>query len=291
VSRETARVFGAPIPGVHATRLVSGRHFTRHWHDTFSFGLLEDGAQHWASDRGAVRAYPGNVISTNPGEVHDGRPHGAESRTWSIVSVEPEAMTALIGESADRLAIAHPVIEDEALATVLRRLFARLMSRSDALAIEESLVAACTMLFTRHGAARLPTPVPPADLRRVRERLSDLGGPAPALVELAELAGLSRFQVLRRFEQAFGLPPHAWLRRLRTERARSLIRDGRSLAMAAASVGFADQSHMTRAFVQQYGFTPGAWKRASNEAAPRSQVASLTFPVACSEADHSAPRV
>ena len=77
------------------------------------------------------------------------------------------------------------------------------------------------------------------------------------------MAGLSKYQVLRRFEQAYGVPPHAWLLQQRGERARGLFRNGSSLAEAAASSGFADQSHMTRLFVRQFGFTPGAWQKAS----------------------------
>jgi len=39
----------------------------------------------------------------------------------------------------------------------------------------------------------------------------------------------------------------------RAERARAPIRDGSSLATAAACAGFADQSHMTRVFVHRFG--------------------------------------
>ncbi len=78
---------------------------------------------------------------------------------------------------------------------------------------------------------------------------------------MAAMAGLSKYQVLRRFERAYGLPPHAWLLQRRAERARVLIRDGLGLAAAAASSGFSDQSHMTRVFVRQFGFTPGAWQK------------------------------
>ncbi|MBW8722668.1 MAG: helix-turn-helix transcriptional regulator [Polaromonas sp.] len=53
-------------------------------------------------------------------------------------------------------------------------------------------------------------------------------------------------------------PPTCWI-----ERARSLIRGGASLAHTAASCGFADQSHMTRLFARQFGFTPGAWQQAA----------------------------
>jgi AraC-like DNA-binding protein len=32
--------------------------------------------------------------------------------------------------------------------------------------------------------------------------------------------------------------------------------------IAAVPAGFADQSHLTRVFVRQFGFTPGAYRRA-----------------------------
>jgi AraC-like DNA-binding protein len=79
------------------------------------------------------------------------------------------------------------------------------------------------------------------------------------------MAGLSKFQLLRRFEKAFGLTPHAWLLQQRAERARGLIRSGAGLAQVAAACGFADQSHMTRLFARQFGFTPGAWQQAMNK--------------------------
>jgi AraC-like DNA-binding protein len=96
----------------------------------------------------------------------------------------------------------------------------------------------------------------------VRDRLADDPLNAPTLSDMAKMAGLSRYQLLRRFERVYGLPPHAWLLGQRAERARALIRDGSSLAGAAASAGFSDQSHMTRIFVRQFGFTPGAWRKA-----------------------------
>jgi AraC-like DNA-binding protein len=96
----------------------------------------------------------------------------------------------------------------------------------------------------------------------VRERLADDLQNPPTLGELAAMVGASKYQLLRRFEKACGLPPHAWLQQQRAERARGLIRRGLPLAEAAAECGFSDQSHMTRVFARLYGFTPGAWRAA-----------------------------
>lgn len=253
-----SRVFSTPWGGVYTTDIVSAQHFGRHWHDTYGFGVMEQGAHRSASGRGTVDAHAGDVITTNPGEVHDGRPHGGAWRRWRIASVDREVMQSITGACPE---ITRPVIDDPDLARALRRLFRRIERRGEPLACEESMVESCVLLMERHGTMRAVAEAP-ADVRRVRDRLADDLLEPPTLAEMAAMTGLSRYQVLRRFERAFGLPPHAWLMRQRAESARVLIREGLSLTVAAAASGFSDQSHMTRVFVRQFGFTPGAWQHA-----------------------------
>jgi len=255
---------------VYSTHIDSAQHFGRHWHDTYGFGFIERGAQGWASGRGYVRGYAGDVITTNPGEVHDGRPLGEVSRRWRILYVDVTVMASICARGGSQAAIAHPVIHDRELLAALRRLFRRIerwnaresVRDVEALACEESLVETCASLMARHGSAPAALEVASPDMRRVRDRLCDSVVAPPTLADLATMTGLSRYQLLRHFERAYGLPPHAWLVRQRVERARVLIRAGMALSQAAAATGFADQSHMTRAFVRQHGFTPGAWRAA-----------------------------
>ena len=265
-----AKVVGTPLPGVFCTFAESARHYGRHWHATYGVGMLVDGAQRSASGRGQVDAFAGDLITTNPGEVHDGQPLDGPSRRWQMVYLEPAAMAGMAADSRSPAAIAltRPVFRDEALRDALRRLFADVgawsvqPSATHALACEESLARACGELLARH-ATDSAAPAIGGDIARVRERLADDPLDTPTLAELAAIAGLSRYQVLRRFEKAVGMPPHAWLLHHRAERARGLIRAGASLADAACASGFADQSHMTRTFVRHFGFTPGAWRAAA----------------------------
>lgn len=265
------RVISGPLAGVYSTHTLSGHHFGRHWHDAHGFGVLEEGAQRSLSGRGRVEAFAGQIITNNPGEAHDGSPLGNPTRRWRILTLDAQALSSLIGHDGAPAEVTRPVIDDPPLARVLRRLFDRIerwSARSgeravEALACEESLIEAAVLLVARHGTAPVRTDAPGHDLRRLRERLADAPLDAPSLAEMAAMTGLSRYQVLRRFEKAYGLAPHAWLLSRRAERALRLIRRGDTLADAAAASGFADQSHMTRAFVRHYGFTPGAWRRAA----------------------------
>jgi len=268
-----SQVFGTPWEGVHGTAMDSARHYGRHWHSTYGVGLLDHGAQSSASGCGKVDAYAGDLITTNPGEVHDGRPLGGPSRRWRMVYFDAAVMAGMLGGAAmdGSVEFTRPVLKDLRLVQTLRRLFTRLddwrncaasaSASAEALACEESLVEVCGLLLGGHSTA-VPQPEIGGDVRLVRERLADDLLAAPTLDELAAMAGLGKFQLLRRFQKAYGVPPHAWLLLQRAERARALIRRGTSLADTAAASGFADQSHMTRIFTRHFGFTPGAWQRA-----------------------------
>jgi AraC-like DNA-binding protein len=82
------------------------------------------------------------------------------------------------------------------------------------------------------------------------------------LGELAAFSGVSRFQFLRGFAREAGITPHAYLVQRRVRLARQLLANGETPAQAAVQAGFADQSHMTRAFGRQFGITPSRYRAA-----------------------------
>jgi AraC-like DNA-binding protein len=75
--------------------------------------------------------------------------------------------------------------------------------------------------------------------------------------------GLSRFQLVRLFNQHVGMPPHAFLVQLRLAKACRLLRSGSSIAAAAVDSGFFDQSALTRHFRRSLGVTPPQYQDAN----------------------------
>jgi AraC-like DNA-binding protein len=65
---------------------------------------------------------------------------------------------------------------------------------------------------------------------------------------LANISGMSARQLERRFLEAVGLPPKTFTRIVRFQRALEGLRAGVPPAVAAATAGFADQSHLAREF-------------------------------------------
>lgn len=240
--------------------------FARHFHEDFGIGLIHRGAQKSMSGRGLIEAGPGDVITVNPGEVHDGAPLNDAGRAWRMLYLHP-SLVAEVGQDilgqARQVEFSQPRLADRRLSKGFAHAFAAATAPASAtspLAWEENLILLLSGLI--QARSKEPCPIP-ASIARVREQLDDAPLSAPSLAQLADAAGLSRYQLIRAYTRATGLTPHAYLIQRRLQQARGLIQGGRSLVESAAASGFADQSHLTRLFKRTYGYTPGAYARSS----------------------------
>jgi AraC-like DNA-binding protein len=247
------KAYPTAIPGVQAVTAHSTRGFARHTHDQFGIGLVDFGAQTSASGRGPVEVMAGDLITVNPGEVHDGRPVDDHGRSWRMLYLDPDAMLRLTGSPHD---FAYPVLRHTGLATAFHHLFTALRQAPSKLATEETLMILRKALDDRPSHARKP-----ANVARAVQALQDDPARPVTLADMSHQAGLSRFHFLRSFAKATGLTPHAFQVQARLHLARRMILSGQPLAAAATGAGFADQSHLTRLFQRSYGMTPGSYAR------------------------------
>ncbi len=252
------------VPGIEAMTLVSNHHFPRHSHEQFGIGVIAFGTQRSWSGVGSVSAAVGDVIMANPGEIHDGAPVDGSARGWRMIYLDPAIITREVGEEfVGPVEIVRPVARDPLLARHFAELFACLTAaQPDRLASEENLLRSLICLLRRHGMARPARSGPSPCVAKAIQRLDSAPDAHVSLVELAALSGVSRFQLLRGFAREVGITPHAYLVQRRVCLARRLLADGQTPAQAAILAGFADQSHMTRAFVRQLGITPSCYRAA-----------------------------
>ena len=244
--------------------------FGRHAHDTFAIEVLERGA-HTFRYRGADHApVAGDLVLLNPGEVHTGRPASPLGYGYRMLypSVEQVRMAAeeISGCSRNDPYFPRPVVRDDRLAAAMRHLHIALAEPAPRLERESRLLTVLVAVVRRHAAERPParaTGMEPRAVTWAREFLEANAAEEVSLAQLAEVAGLSPFHLARVFREAVGLPPHAYLDQVRVERAKRLLAAGLPIARAAADVGFADQSHLTRRFKRLVGVTPGQYRAGS----------------------------
>jgi AraC-like DNA-binding protein len=99
--------------------------------------------------------------------------------------------------------------------------------------------------------------------RRVRDHLHTHYARVVTLDELEVATGRDRWSLCHDFRTFYGTSPYRYLTMRRLDAVRRMLLNGTSLAHAAATAGFADQSHMTRHFSKTFGLTPGRWLQVS----------------------------
>jgi len=265
-----ARYWRAPDRPLEAMHAHFERHvYHRHSHDTYSFGVTDQGAQAFTC-RGAARtSAAGMVMAFNPDEPHDGHAAVEDGFTYRIVHIGPDVVTDVLSDAAAAPVglplFVEPVLHDPVLADALRCLHTALRERSG-LAQDEALEQTVRALV-RRGATRRPwvrgrSAAPRTGIQRARDFLHSSYADDIRATELADIAGCSRYALHRGFQAQYGLAPSDYQRQLRLRSARELLQRGTTPAETAAAAGFADQSHLTRWFHRYYGITPGAYRKA-----------------------------
>ena len=124
------------------------------------------------------------------------------------------------------------------------------------------------------------TPPQRLEARGVEARFAELIAWCEANVErdisVSQMAGrlfLSPAHFARGWTREFGVPPAAYLRRLKLERARALLENsGQSVGHIARETGFKSAAHFSRSFRQLYGVSPLEFRRTATCKSSDSQV-------------------
>ncbi len=108
-----------------------------------------------------------------------------------------------------------------------------------------------------------------ARLKAVTDHINKHLGDAPNIKTLSAIAGLSPYQLDRRFRRIFGLSTGQWVLKQRLDLARrQLLQSPIAIAEVALNAGYRDQSAFSRQFLRATGLTPSAFRRARGRDAP-----------------------
>ena len=154
--------------------------YHRHSHETYSFGVTEDGAQSFTCRGSAHTSAAGMVMAFNPDDPHDGHACDELGFTYRMVHIGPDLVSDVLGGLAGRPAglplFTAPVVSDPVLAGHLRALSRALLGGAPALRRDELLTATIYAIAGR-AATRAGRP---AGSARPAGHAARAGYPAPA---------------------------------------------------------------------------------------------------------------
>ena len=104
-------------------------------------------------------------------------------------------------------------------------------------------------------------------VERARALMADAATPLPTVTELAKRLRVSERLLRLRFRQCLGKSPHEALAEMRLDRAKRLVAETTAtLSEIAVECGYADASHMSKAFSAAIGKSPLAFRLAGGNA-------------------------
>ncbi|MDQ6660916.1 MAG: AraC family transcriptional regulator [Chloroflexota bacterium] len=249
---------------LHATYVTHT--FAPHTHEGYVIGVIEQGAEQFAYRRSQHVAPVGSIVFINPGEMHTGSSaaeHGWTYRTlYPSIELLQRAVSDLTGRQRDIPFFADPVVHDPEMMTEILLTHRALEEQASALERESRLLWTLSRLLVRYADDH-PHPRPFAKehmgIQHVRSYLEENYAENISLEQLAAIAHLSPFHLLRSFRDQVNLPPHAYQIQLRIMHAKHMLRLGLPCIDTAIAVGFADQSHFTKHFKRIIGVPPGLY--------------------------------
>ncbi|MBP2656140.1 MAG: transcriptional regulator, AraC family [Firmicutes bacterium] len=247
---------------LHATYV--NHTFTKHIHDGFALGVIEQGALRFSYKGETLTASPGCINLVIPGEAHDGFAASDEGWTYRMFYLESKLLEQVVYDMSGKIHkipyFKAGVIQDTYLANVIRNLHLFLEDASVSLVEQESLLLAMlTEFISRYAEERYCIKSVGQETMGVnltREYIEDNYTKNLSIKELSAVCHLSPYHLIRVFHKCIGVPPHIYLKQVRIKRAKELLAKGFSMAFIANEVGFVDQSHFTKQFKQITGITP-----------------------------------
>jgi AraC-like DNA-binding protein len=282
-AREWVRLYRLNSP--HAVEIVHARYvrhrFTRHSHEHFVIGLVEDGVQQY-NYRGANRTTPpGQVFFVNGGEPHTGEPAMKTGYLYRTLCIDPPVLRdlalAITGRSGS-FYLTGDVVVDDPLSAALGQLHRAVATNAGAMQCESFLLSAVRCLLERHVENQQWIPAvkqEPCAVSQAREYIEAHYADDVSLADLGAVTCRSPFHIARAFSKEMGLPPHAYLESVRIQRAKEMLRAGMSMVDTALAVGYPDQSHFTHRFRRITGITPGRWRLSTKNLESRRPTAGL----------------
>mgnify|MGYP005889825631 CR=1 FL=1 len=238
--------------------------FPQHFHEYYVIGFVEkSGLRHMCYDNVDYYITAGDVLLFNYCVPHNCEPMDNDLLDLRCLNIKSEIMSQAMQEltgSRELPLFASPVLRgDELTASLLRELHQMIMQEVENLAKEEVFYFLLEQLVAA-GISKLPVEPKAPPIRKVTEYLLEHYTEKVRLEELAAVALMNKYSLLRLFTKTEGITPYRYLETIRIGKAKELLARGMEPAEVALMTGFTDQSHFSKFFKEVIGLTPGQYR-------------------------------
>lgn len=239
--------------------------FPNHFHEYYVIGFIESGKRRLSCNGTEYVIETGDIIFFNPLQNHACEAIDNEKLDYRCLNIKPEVMRRVTKEitGQDYLpSFVSPVSYRSEHSTLLHHLHQMIMSEISDLEKEETFYFLLQQLIeeytmTEQDSQKRGTK---QEIENVCNYLEVHFAEQIKLEDLATIANMNKYSLLRSFTRILGITPYRYLQTVRINEAKSRLEQGGKLLDVAIDTGFIDQSHFSNFFKDFIGLTPGQYR-------------------------------
>lgn len=235
--------------------------FPNHFHEYYVVGFIEGGKRHLCCKNQEYDLTEGDLVLFNPRDNHYCAPINGEVLDYQAVNIKVETMRRAALEITGRDYLPHftqNVVYQSDITTSLRSLYEAILKHRPKIEKEEAFYFLLEQILKEYTTDFDESrPEKPDDtIQRLCTYMETHYADNISLDDLSDMAGLSKYYLLRFFTKQIGVSPYRYLQTIRIQEAKKLLEKGIAPVEAAGRTGFADQSHFSNFFKEFIGLTP-----------------------------------
>ncbi len=241
----------------------SKQEYEKHFHDTLSVGIVEDGETSYVCEDKAYILKPNQLAIIEPNVIHSCNPSKNKARTYHMIYMDiswcMQVQKNLFEDVEHFISLSSVQIEDKELFELCLKTNKALLDEKVFLLEKEDLLEEFFIKLFSKYCKKTPNINIKKDqdkIYKVKEFIKQNCKENLTLDDIAKHVGVSKFYLSKLFKQEIGISIYKYLLNCKINLAKELLQKDFKSIEVANILGFFDQSHFISTFKKYVAATP-----------------------------------
>lgn len=231
-----------------------------HFHNEISIGLIERGSTQTEINGNTYELHEKTFLIIPPNLAHKCTPYDYKNWNFRMLYLTKEWFKSAFNIQGEKVKFDYMKIGENMFSDIIK-LTDNIESETINIKNETKLVKYISLLINNLSLEdNMKENTNVKKINEIKEYIEKNYLKNIMLDDLAERAQISKYYLIRKFSEYYGLSPHQYITNLRINHAKKLLKNNMEYADIALDSGFYDQSHFIKCFKEYTGVTPMNYK-------------------------------
>jgi len=234
-----------------------------HFHNEVSIGLIERGSTKTEISGNTYELHEKTFLIIPPNIPHKCNPYNYKSWNFRMLYITNEWFKSAFNIQGEKIKFDYMKIGENMFSDIIE-LTDNIEAERMSLENEIKLVDYISILIRNDKLTLDEDASEKINLKKInqiKQYINENYLKNIMLDDLAKVAQVSKYYLIRKFNECYGLSPHQYITNLRINYSKKLLKNNKDVAEIAIDSGFYDQSHFIKCFKEYTGVTPMNYKK------------------------------